>query len=131
MEDEAQAEPCPLGWWHQSAEIGLDPRRVARAGEPEAPGDARHVGVDDERRHAEGDAEDDVGGLAPDAAEPHQVLHAGRHLTPVARDHILGHLHQGAGLDRKKPVGRMISSTSASEAVARSWTDTLTFAGGC
>jgi hypothetical protein len=66
-----------------------------------------------------------------DAAEPHQVLHAGRHLTPVARDHILGHLHQGAGLDRKKPVGRMISSTSASEAVARSWTDTLTFAGGC
>jgi hypothetical protein len=49
----------------------------------------------------------------------------------VARDHILGHLHQGAGLDRKKPVGRMISSTSASEAVARSWTDTLTFAGGC
>ncbi|MEA2618738.1 MAG: hypothetical protein QOE72_4521 [Chloroflexota bacterium] len=34
-------------------------------------------------------------------------------------------------LDRKKPVGRMISSTSASVAVARSWTDTLTFAGGC
>jgi hypothetical protein len=105
MEDEAQAEPCPLAWWHQSAEIGLDTCRVVRAGEPQATGDTRHVGIDDERRDAEGDAEDDVGGLAPDAAEPHQVLHAGRHLTSVARDQILGHLHQGAGLGPEETRG--------------------------
>ena len=46
-------------------------------------GDAQHVAIDRQPRHAERVAEHDVGGLAADARQLDQRVHVGRHLAAV------------------------------------------------
>ena len=70
----------------------------SRRGEPDAVRHAQHVAVDGQAGHAERVAEDDVRGLAADARQRHERLHARRHLAPVLRDEALRHAEERPGL---------------------------------
>ncbi|HEX6159898.1 MAG TPA: hypothetical protein VF111_07015, partial [Thermoanaerobaculia bacterium] len=86
----AEARPfLPGDELHQ---IGLDLLRIGFAREPEPPGDAGHVRVDDDaHRRLEGIRQHHVGRLATDARQRHQVLDPGRDLAVEAFDQRLRH----------------------------------------
>ena len=98
VEDQAQAQVAPLLGRHHRADLGLDLDRVGLTGEPDPPRQAGHVGVDRKARQPETNAKDDVGGLAPDPGQRHQVLHPRRHLAAVALDQRPGAADDGVGL---------------------------------
>ena len=71
---------------------------VARRDQSHAVGHTEDMGVDGERRLAEGHALDDVGGLTAYAGQFQQLVHVGRHLATVLFHQYTSHLHQMVGL---------------------------------
>src|SRR5437762_6085428 len=119
VQDEAQAEAGPLLRRQHLRHLGFDFHRIAAFGQTEPSRQPFDVGVDREPRDAEGDAEHDVGGLATDARQRHEVFDPGWHLPVEALDQRRTGGDDRFGLDVEKPVGLIIASTSAGLAWAR------------
>ena len=99
--------PCQIRWWQsitqsrfseQRADLVLDLDRVGLVGPAEAAGQPAEVGVDGDAGDAEAVAEHDVGGLAADAGQRHQVVEPRRHLPVVPLDEGGAQLEQRVGL---------------------------------
>src|SRR6202022_4009951 len=86
MQDQPQAEPGPLGRRNQLGDVGLDLDGVGTLGQTEATREPLNVGIDREARHAEGDTEHDIGGLAADPGQRDQVVDVARDLAAEALD---------------------------------------------
>ena len=78
------------------------PRRLAR-GDAEPVGDAEDMGVDGQRRFAEGGVEDDVGGLAPDPRQRLERVTVRRNLAAPPLDQRLRQRDDVPGLRPIKP----------------------------
>jgi hypothetical protein len=79
--DHAQGVARPLVARDERHQISLDPVRIVLRAQAEALVHALHVGIDGEARDPERDAQHQVGGLAGDTAQGHQLLQAARHLA--------------------------------------------------
>ena len=88
MQDQAQGQPGPLLLRHHPAHLVLDLHRVAGRDQAQPVGQADHVRVDREARHAEARAQDDVGRLAADSRHSHQVFHGVRYLAAEQLDQL-------------------------------------------
>ena len=87
VEDEPVGKQGPVVLRDEFHEDGLDFFWVGLAGEAEAGGEARDVGVDDDADVlAEGVAEDDVGGFAADAGELDEFVHGLRDVSAMLVD---------------------------------------------
>src|SRR3569623_714638 len=72
-------ERCPILAWKLPHEILLDLHRIILFRESQPPADTPHMCIDDDAfRRVECDAEDHVGGLAPDAGEGDQLVERAR-----------------------------------------------------
>src|ERR1700682_45287 len=86
MQDQPQAAPRPFRRWDQLRDVGFDLDGVGALGQPKAPREPLDVGIDREARHAEGDTEYDIGGLAADPGQRDQVVDVARDLAAEALD---------------------------------------------
>ena len=103
--DQPVAEHRPVASREQRGHRGLDLVRVGLRGPAESAGEPAEVRVDGDAGDAEGVAEHDVGGLAPDARQRDQVLEPAGHLTVVALDQRLAQPDQRVGLGPEEPGG--------------------------
>ena len=96
--DQVVAQHHPVALLEERADGVLDLDRVGLVGPAEAAGQPADVGVDGDARDAEAVAEDDVGGLAADPGQGHQVVEPRRHLAVVPLDEGGAQLEQRVGL---------------------------------
>ena len=89
-------------WRQRRAQLLLRPYRIVALGDADAVGDAEHVAIDRQPRHAERMAEHDVRGLAADAGQRGQRVHVGRHLAAVLLDERLRHADERLRLLRER-----------------------------
>ena len=75
----------------------FDGDRVVRSGDAEPVRHAQDVAIDREARDAQGMAQHDVRGLAPDAWERHERVHVGWHVAGVTRDKCSRCAHEVPG----------------------------------
>ena len=95
-------------------ECRFDDHRVVGVHEADAIGDAQHVAIDRQPRHAERVAEHDVGGLASDAGQSDERVHVGGHLAAVfARRARCAMPTRLRDFIRKNPVGTICGSSSS------------------
>src|SRR6185437_13045619 len=71
---------------HAAKQRGLDLERGGASGQAGSIGDAKDMRVDGQRRFAERDVQDDVGGLASDARQRLQRFTRSRYLAVVLLD---------------------------------------------
>jgi hypothetical protein len=86
--------------------LPLEGHGVVRACDAEPIRHAQDVAVDRQAGHAEGMAEDDVCGLAPNAGKRHKGFHVRWHLSGVARDEGSRCADEAAGLHAEE-AGRL------------------------
>jgi hypothetical protein len=98
VEDQPVAQQRPLALVEERADLGLHLDRVVLRGPPEPPREPPEVRVDRDAGHPERVAEHDVGRLAPDARQRHEVLEPPGHLAVEALDERSTDLHQRVGL---------------------------------
>ena len=94
-------------------QISLDLFGRSAFGDSQQRGNSLDVRVD---HHAAGNfpngSQDNVGRFAPDARQRHQIVERLGDLAAEPLDDPLGHAAKAIGFGTKKPVERMISSTS-------------------
>ena len=83
VEDQPVAHDRPLLARDQGGQVGLDLDRILLLGQLHAPREPPDMGVDGDARDPERVTEDDVGGLASDARQFHQLIEPPRHLAAV------------------------------------------------
>src|SRR4051812_35417237 len=84
VQDQEVREDGPVSLWHDLHEVLLYLHRVFVIRQAEPSRDAADVGIDDYALvHTEGVAQNDVGRLAADAGQRHELLHGAGHLSPV------------------------------------------------
>ena len=99
VEDQEVGEDGPVFLRHYLHEILFDLHGISTLREAEPVRDAADVGVDDDAFvHAEGVAKNDVGRLAADSGQRHELPHGARNLSGVLLHEGAGHAPQGAGL---------------------------------
>src|SRR5215210_2257296 len=99
VQDQEVREDGPVSLGHDLHEVLLYSYGILVLGEAEPARDAADVGVyDDALVHAEGVAKYDVGGLAADTWQRHELLHGARNLSAVLLHEGADHATQGAGL---------------------------------
>ena len=105
VKDQSEADVAPLVRRPQRTECRLHLHRVVEVGEPEAPAEAAHVGVDRQPRQAECHAAHDVAGLPPDAGQRHELDEFLGHLTGEPLAQGLRHGYQVACLALEEARG--------------------------
>ena len=119
VQDERVGGARPVRRRQRRAQLLLDDLRIVRPGDADAVGDAQHVTIDRQARHAERVAEDDVRGLAADAGQLDERLH--RRSAPRRRGVRRARSPCRASdrdLARKKPVDWICGSSSSVDARA-------------
>ncbi|HEX2444322.1 MAG TPA: hypothetical protein VHJ77_10295 [Vicinamibacterales bacterium] len=86
MQDQRVGCQRPFFRREERAQLLLDDDRIVRIRDADAVGDAQDMTIDGEPRHAQRVTQDDVGGLAADAGEFDELLHARRNLAPMLLD---------------------------------------------
>jgi hypothetical protein len=86
VQDQRVGCACPARLRQGRGQLLLDGLGIVRRRDAQAVGDAQHVAIDGQARHAEGVAEHDVGRLAADARQLDERVHRRRHLAVVAFD---------------------------------------------
>ncbi len=88
--DQCVVGPDPVAARDASAQVALGRLGRPPTAQAEPVRHPEHMGVDRERRDAEGGGEDDARGLAADAGQRLERLPPRRHAPPVAVDQDLG-----------------------------------------
>ena len=104
MPDEQVRKARPVGTRNDSLKVALDLHRILVAGEPEPLRQTTHVGVHDDSLRVPEFCGDDVGGLARDPRQPHELLELSRDLAVEVLDSILIVPRIDFVFCRKKPV---------------------------
>src|ERR1051325_8123780 len=86
MQDERVRRAGPALLRQRATQLLLDSHGVVAFGDADPVRDAEDVTVDGQARHAERMAEDDVRGLAADARQLDERVHAGRHRAAMLLD---------------------------------------------
>jgi hypothetical protein len=105
VEDHPMRQHRPVAPFEQRPDGVLDLDRVGFGGQLPAVHQPLKMGVDGYPGHVEGVAEDDVGGLAADPGQAHQVVQPAGHLAVVPLDELSTKVDQRVRLVPEEPGG--------------------------